>query len=125
MRWAVVDLRVEAHRITGLIGPNGAGKTTLFNCIPGVVATRFGDRHLRRTRHHRAGGPTADLAGRADPTISDRTRISAAPASTKICCCTATAQPGERVATAVMRREAGPARASPSLIERAYGSPRA
>jgi ABC-type branched-subunit amino acid transport system ATPase component len=32
-----VDLRVEAHRITGLIGPNGAGKTTLFNCISGVV----------------------------------------------------------------------------------------
>ncbi|HJU24298.1 MAG TPA: ATP-binding cassette domain-containing protein, partial [Casimicrobiaceae bacterium] len=32
-----VELRVEAHRITGLIGPNGAGKTTLFNCISGVV----------------------------------------------------------------------------------------
>jgi branched-chain amino acid transport system ATP-binding protein len=37
-----VDLRVEAHRITGLIGPNGAGKTTLFNCISGVVAPDAG-----------------------------------------------------------------------------------
>ena len=37
-----VDLRVEAHRITGLIGPNGAGKTTLFNCISGVVAPDSG-----------------------------------------------------------------------------------
>ncbi|MCK6453536.1 MAG: ABC transporter ATP-binding protein [Alphaproteobacteria bacterium] len=32
-----VDLEVEAGRITGLIGPNGAGKTTLFNCVTGVV----------------------------------------------------------------------------------------
>ena len=32
-----VELRVEAHQITGLIGPNGAGKTTLFNCISGIV----------------------------------------------------------------------------------------
>ena len=37
-----VELRVEAHRITGLIGPNGAGKTTLFNCISGVVAPDSG-----------------------------------------------------------------------------------
>jgi ABC-type branched-subunit amino acid transport system ATPase component len=31
-----VQLRVEAHRITGLIGPNGVGKTTLFNCTTGL-----------------------------------------------------------------------------------------
>ena len=37
-----VQLRVEAHRITGLIGPNGAGKTTLFNCISGLVAPHSG-----------------------------------------------------------------------------------
>ncbi len=41
-----VDLRVEAHRITGLIGPNGAGKTTLFNCISGVVPPDSGSVHF-------------------------------------------------------------------------------
>jgi ABC-type branched-subunit amino acid transport system ATPase component len=32
-----VDLAVARGRITGLIGPNGAGKTTLFNCVSGLV----------------------------------------------------------------------------------------
>ena len=32
-----VDLRVEAHRITGLIGPNGAGKTTILRAIARLV----------------------------------------------------------------------------------------
>ena len=32
----LVDLDVEAGRVTGLIGPNGAGKTTLFNGICGL-----------------------------------------------------------------------------------------
>ena len=53
-----VDLRVEAHRITGLIGPNGAGKTTLFNCISGVVpadsgTVRFGGREITGWRPDR------------------------------------------------------------------------
>ena len=38
-----VDLRVEAHRITGLIGPNGAGKTTLFNCLSRLYQCGSGD----------------------------------------------------------------------------------
>jgi ABC-type branched-subunit amino acid transport system ATPase component len=37
-----VDLQVEERRITGLIGPNGAGKTTLFNCVSGVVPPEHG-----------------------------------------------------------------------------------
>jgi branched-chain amino acid transport system ATP-binding protein len=53
-----VDLRVEAHRITGLIGPNGAGKTTLFNCVSGVVpsdsgAVRFDGRDITHASTHR------------------------------------------------------------------------
>ena len=41
-----VQLRVDAHRITGLIGPNGAGKTTLFNCISGIVPPDRGSVHF-------------------------------------------------------------------------------
>jgi branched-chain amino acid transport system ATP-binding protein/neutral amino acid transport system ATP-binding protein len=37
-----VDLTVKPGLITGLIGPNGAGKTTLFNCISGVVPPSSG-----------------------------------------------------------------------------------
>lgn len=53
-----IDVRVEAHRITGLIGPNGAGKTTLFNCISGIVppdrgVVRFGGRDITGWRADR------------------------------------------------------------------------
>jgi len=53
-----VQLRVEAHRITGLIGPNGAGKTTLFNCISGIVppdrgSVRFAGRDITGWRPDR------------------------------------------------------------------------
>ncbi len=37
-----VDLTVQSGLITGLIGPNGAGKTTLFNCVSGVVPPSSG-----------------------------------------------------------------------------------
>ena len=37
-----VDLAVQPGLVTGLIGPNGAGKTTLFNCISGVIPPSSG-----------------------------------------------------------------------------------
>ena len=39
----VVDLSVEANKITSVIGPNGAGKTTLFNLIAGVYMPSSGE----------------------------------------------------------------------------------
>ena len=38
----MVDLSVEAGKITSVIGPNGAGKTTLFNLIAGVYMPSSG-----------------------------------------------------------------------------------
>jgi branched-chain amino acid transport system ATP-binding protein len=38
----LVDLDVDAGRVTGLIGPNGAGKTTLFNAVCGLQSTTHG-----------------------------------------------------------------------------------
>jgi branched-chain amino acid transport system ATP-binding protein len=39
----MVDLSVEANKITSVIGPNGAGKTTLFNLIAGVYMPSSGE----------------------------------------------------------------------------------
>jgi branched-chain amino acid transport system ATP-binding protein len=38
----LVDLEVNAGRVTGLIGPNGAGKTTLFNVVCGLQPVAHG-----------------------------------------------------------------------------------
>lgn len=39
----VLDMSVEAGKITAVIGPNGAGKTTLFNLITGVYPVSAGE----------------------------------------------------------------------------------
>ncbi|MGH9274635.1 MAG: ABC transporter ATP-binding protein, partial [Acidimicrobiales bacterium] len=54
----LVDLEVEAGRVTGLIGPNGAGKTTLFNGICGLQSIDRGKislegENITRIKPHR------------------------------------------------------------------------
>jgi ABC-type branched-subunit amino acid transport system ATPase component len=112
-----VDLRVEAHRITGLIGPNGAGKTTLFNCISGVVApdsgtVRFGGRDITGWRPDRISSVglirTFQIA-RGFPRLSVYENL----------LLYGDRQPGERVSAALMRSEAALRRES-ELIDRAF-----
>jgi branched-chain amino acid transport system ATP-binding protein/neutral amino acid transport system ATP-binding protein len=112
-----VDLRVEAHRITGLIGPNGAGKTTLFNCISGVVAPDsgtviFAGRDITGWRPDRISSVglirTFQIA-RGFPRLSVYENL----------LLYGDRQPGERISTAVMRSQAALGRES-ELIERAY-----
>ena len=111
-----VDLRVEAHRITGLIGPNGAGKTTLFNCISGVVPPDAGTvcldgRDITGWRPDRIAGVglarTFQIA-RGFPRLSVYENL----------LLFGDGQPGERVSAAVLHRAPALRRES-LLIERA------
>jgi len=111
-----VDLRVEAHRITGLIGPNGAGKTTLFNCISGVVppdagTVVFDGRDITGWRPDRIAGVglarTFQIA-RGFPRLSVYENL----------LLFGDHQPGEHVAAAVLHRAPALRRES-LLIERA------
>jgi ABC-type branched-subunit amino acid transport system ATPase component len=113
-----VDLRVEAHRITGLIGPNGAGKTTLFNCISGVVAPDsgtviFDGRDITGWRPDRISSVglirTFQIA-RGFPRLSVYENL----------LLYGDRQPGERAAAALLRSRAARVRES-ELIDRAYG----
>jgi ABC-type branched-subunit amino acid transport system ATPase component len=110
-----VDLRVEAHRITGLIGPNGAGKTTLFNCISGVVppdagTVVFDGRDITGWRPDRIAGVglarTFQIA-RGFPRLSVYENLLLFGDD----------QPGERVTAAVLHRAPALRRES-ELIER-------
>jgi ABC-type branched-subunit amino acid transport system ATPase component len=112
-----VDLRVEAHRITGLIGPNGAGKTTLFNCISGVVPPDSGTVHFdgrdvtgwRPDRIASVGLARTFQIARGFPRLSVYENL----------LLYGDRQPGERVAAALLRSAAAAHRES-DLIERAY-----
>jgi ABC-type branched-subunit amino acid transport system ATPase component len=112
-----VDLRVEAHRITGLIGPNGAGKTTLFNCITGVVApdsgtVLFSGRDITGWRPDRISSVglvrTFQIA-RGFPRLSVYENL----------LLFGDRQPGERAAAALMRSTAALRRES-ELVDRAF-----
>jgi ABC-type branched-subunit amino acid transport system ATPase component len=112
-----VDLRVEAHRITGLIGPNGAGKTTLFNCITGVVApdsgtVLFGGRDITGWRPDRISSVglvrTFQIA-RGFPRLSVYENL----------LLFGDRQPGERASAALMRSTAALRRES-ELVDRAF-----
>ena len=111
-----VDLRVEAHRITGLIGPNGAGKTTLFNCISGVVPPDAGTVHFdgrditswRPDRISSVGLARTFQIARGFPRLSVYENL----------LLFGDAQPGERVSAAVLQRAPALRRES-ELIERA------
>ena len=112
-----VDLRVEAHRITGLIGPNGAGKTTLFNCISGVVApdsgtVLFAGKDITGWRADRISSVglirTFQIA-RGFPRLSVYENL----------LLYGDRQPGERSAAALLRSPAALRRES-ELIDRAY-----
>jgi ABC-type branched-subunit amino acid transport system ATPase component len=112
-----VDLRVEAHRITGLIGPNGAGKTTLFNCITGVVApdsgtVLFGGRDITGWRPDRISSfglvRTFQIA-RGFPRLSVYENL----------LLFGDHQPGERASAALMRSTASLRRES-ELVDRAF-----
>jgi branched-chain amino acid transport system ATP-binding protein/neutral amino acid transport system ATP-binding protein len=113
-----VDLRVEAHRITGLIGPNGAGKTTLFNCISGVVpsdsgAVRFDGRDITGWRPDRiaaAGLVRTFQIARGFPRLSVYENL----------LLYGDRQPGEAVTAAVLRPPAV-SRRERELIDRAHG----
>jgi branched-chain amino acid transport system ATP-binding protein/neutral amino acid transport system ATP-binding protein len=113
-----VDLRVEAHRITGLIGPNGAGKTTLFNCISGVVppdsgAVRFDGRDITGWRPDRiaaAGLVRTFQIARGFPRLSVYENL----------LLYGDRQPGEAVAGALLRPLAA-LRREAELIDRAHG----
>ena len=80
-------------------------------------AARFGNRALRRARHHELAARPHRLR-RARPNVPDRARLSAASVSTRTCCCSAMRQPGERVSAAVLQRAPALRRES-ELIERA------
>jgi branched-chain amino acid transport system ATP-binding protein/neutral amino acid transport system ATP-binding protein len=111
-----VDLRVEAHRITGLIGPNGAGKTTLFNCISGVVPPDSGTVHFdgrditgwRPDRIASVGLARTFQIARGFPRLSVYENL----------LLFGDAQPGERISAAVLQRTSALRRES-ELIERA------
>ncbi len=112
-----VDLKVEAHRITGLIGPNGAGKTTLFNCITGVVApdsgtVLFGGRDITGWRPDRISSVglirTFQIA-RGFPRLSVYENL----------LLFGDRQPGERASAALIRSKAALRRES-ELVERAF-----
>jgi branched-chain amino acid transport system ATP-binding protein/neutral amino acid transport system ATP-binding protein len=111
-----VDLRVEAHRITGLIGPNGAGKTTLFNCISGVVpadsgTVRFGGREITGWRPDRiasVGLARTFQIARGFPRLSVYENLLLYGDD----------QPGERVSAALLRSTSALRRES-ELIDRA------
>jgi ABC-type branched-subunit amino acid transport system ATPase component len=111
-----VDLRVEAHRITGLIGPNGAGKTTLFNCISGVVppdsgTVVFGGRDITGWRPDSiasVGLARTFQIARGFPRLSVYENL----------LLYGDGQPGERVSAALLRSAAALRRES-ELIERA------
>ena len=111
-----VDLRVEAHRITGLIGPNGAGKTTLFNCISGVVPPDSGTVHFdgrditgwRPDRIASVGLARTFQIARGFPRLSVYENL----------LLFGDAQPGERISAAVLQRRSALRRES-ELIERA------
>jgi ABC-type branched-subunit amino acid transport system ATPase component len=112
-----VQLRVEAHRITGLIGPNGAGKTTLFNCITGVVPASSGCVLLadcditgwRVDRIANAGLVRTFQIARGFPRLSVYENL----------LLFGDRQPGERVGAA-LRRPAAALRREARLIESAY-----
>jgi branched-chain amino acid transport system ATP-binding protein/neutral amino acid transport system ATP-binding protein len=112
-----VDLRVEAHRITGLIGPNGAGKTTLFNCISGVVPPDSGTVHFdgrditgwRPDRIASAGLIRTFQIARGFPRLSVYENL----------LLYGDAQPGERASEALLRTRRAMHRES-QLIEAAY-----
>jgi branched-chain amino acid transport system ATP-binding protein/neutral amino acid transport system ATP-binding protein len=111
-----VDLRVEAHRITGLIGPNGAGKTTLFNCISGVVPPDSGTVHFvgrditgwRPDRIASVGLARTFQIARGFPRLSVYENL----------LLFGDAQPGERISAAVLQWTSALRRES-ELIERA------
>jgi branched-chain amino acid transport system ATP-binding protein/neutral amino acid transport system ATP-binding protein len=111
-----VELRVEAHRITGLIGPNGAGKTTLFNCISGVVppdrgVVRFDGRDITGWRADRiadAGLVRTFQIARGFPRLSVYENL----------LLYGRGQPGERFLAALARTRAARAREA-ELIETA------
>jgi branched-chain amino acid transport system ATP-binding protein/neutral amino acid transport system ATP-binding protein len=99
-----VDLAVSAGGITGLIGPNGAGKTTLFNCVSGLVRPDAG-----RIRFN-----GVDITGRRPDEIARRGLVRSFQIARGFPRLTVlehlllhgTAQPGERLATALLRTSA-------------------
>lgn len=112
-----VQLRVEAHRITGLIGPNGAGKTTLFNCISGIVPPDRGSVHFagrditgwRPDRIARVGLVRTFQVARGFPRLSVYENL----------LLYGDRQPGEQV-LAAWRRPAKALRREAELVELAY-----
>ena len=111
-----VDLTVAARRITGLIGPNGAGKTTLFNCVSGVVppdggTVRFDGADItgwRPDRVAKAGLVRTFQIARGFPRLSVFENL----------LLYGDRQPGERVATALLR-PTDARRREDELVERA------
>ena len=54
-----VDLDVAAGEIVALLGTNGSGKSTVLRAVSGLVRSRHGTSHHRRTRRHARARPNA------------------------------------------------------------------
>jgi ABC-type branched-subunit amino acid transport system ATPase component len=99
-----VELAVAAGGITGLIGPNGAGKTTLFNCVSGLVRPdagriRFNGEDITGRRPDeiaRLGLVRSFQIARGYPRLTVLEHL----------LLHGTEQPGERLATALLRTPA-------------------
>ena len=96
-----LELSVSPGGITGLIGPNGAGKTTLFNCISGLVKPDAG----------RVRFDGEDITGRRPDEIARRGLVRSFQIARGFPRLTVlehlllhgTGQPGEKLATALLR----------------------